>query len=153
MSDITDPRIDVHQYFIEIAEAVAKRSPCLSRQVGCILLDEHKHILSTGYNGPARGIEHCKVCSRTESGRDLYSCNAIHAEQNALLQCPDVNKIAVAYITINPCLICARLLANTSCKLVVFGTSYTQDSAIWFMDFWEDILHREVINLRGINSY
>lgn len=138
-------RLDKHEYFLGIAEAVARRSPCLNRQVGAILLDDNDRILSTGYNGPSAGVDHCKVCHRKESGRDLYACNAVHAEMNALLQCPGSYRIATAYITISPCMICARLLANTSCNLVVVGGLYTDDSWNEFMRFWERQLHRRYV--------
>lgn len=45
-------RLSSDEYFIELTKIVAKRSPCLSRQVGCILVDKNNIILSTGYNGP-----------------------------------------------------------------------------------------------------
>lgn len=135
-----------------IAQAVAKRSPCLSRQVGCILLDKHKHILSTGYNGPARGVEHCKVCKRSTPGRDLYSCPAVHAEQNALLQCPDVDKIVSAYITISPCEMCSRFLANTSCEEIIFAEKYTEESYENFEIFWCISLKRKLFYLRSVQG-
>lgn len=45
-------------YFLEIAKAVAKNSKCLSRKIGSVLVKD-KSIVSTGYNGPARGIPTC----------------------------------------------------------------------------------------------
>lgn len=119
-------RIDHDTYFLKVAQTVALRSPCLSRQVGCVLVDSQNHIMSTGYNGVPRNIEHCQYCQREgkDSGRDLYECLAVHAEQNALLQCSDVNKIKVAYITCSPCEICLRLLMNTSTECLVFSEIY-----------------------------
>jgi dCMP deaminase len=145
-------RLQEQDYFMGIAQAVARRSPCLHRQVGCVLLDKHKHILSTGYNGPASGIDHCRVCHRKEVGRDLYACNAVHAEMNALLQCPDVQGIVTAYVTINPCAICARLLANTSAKLVVYAEEYSPESVSDFVRFWSVRLQRNIKYLRGIQG-
>jgi len=45
-------------YFHNICVAVASKSPCLSRKIGAILVKDHS-IISTGYNGPPRGIPHC----------------------------------------------------------------------------------------------
>lgn len=129
-------RISHDEYFMEIAKVVAKRSACLHRQVGCVLVDKDNHILSTGYNGPPVGVTHCTACARQESGRDLYTCDAVHAEMNALLQCSDVGKIRTAYITITPCQICTRLLMNTSCNLIVYGGIYTNDSFEAFRKMW-----------------
>ncbi len=47
-------------YFHSICEAVASKSPCLSRKIGAILVRDHS-IVSTGYNGPPRGIPHCGI--------------------------------------------------------------------------------------------
>ena len=117
-------RISRDEYFMQLAETTAKRSPCLSRQVGCVLVNERYQVLSTGYNGPPSGMAHCETCARLVSGRDLYSCNAVHAEMNALLQCADVFKVHTTYVTISPCAICARILRNTSCSLVIYRQPY-----------------------------
>lgn len=143
-------RLDEQTYFINIAKTVAMRSACLSRQVGCVLVDKHKHILATGYNGPPSGVEHCRQCHRKESGRDLYDCSAVHAEMNALLQCPNVNEIVTTYVTINPCMICARLLANTACQTVVFDEVYNNQSYADFTKFWNQRLQRKIVYLRGV---
>jgi len=142
-------RISNARYMMNIAHAVAVRSACLNRQVGCVLVDKHRHVLSTGYNGVPSGIDHCAMCHRKESGRDLYACSAVHAEMNAMLQCRNTQKIVIAYITISPCMICARLLANTSCQTVVFDEFYTQETGDEFIKFWSR-LNRKVIYLRGI---
>lgn len=135
-------RASKYEYFMGIAKQVAMRSPCLSRQVGCILIDEHDHILSTGYNGPAAKTPHCTKCFRFESGRDLYKCPAVHAEMNALLQCKDPMSIKTAFVTITPCEICLRLLANTSTKVLIADQIYTEESNSYFQRYWVDILRR-----------
>lgn len=140
-------RVSKDTYFMGIAKAVSKRSPCLNRQVGCVLLDKNNHIMSTGYNGPPSGVVHCTQCRRSEPGRDLYLCEAVHAEMNALLQCRNTNEIVSAFITINPCMICARLLANTSCEYIYVGGIYTKESMAQFIDFWQMGLQRKVIDL------
>jgi len=45
-------------YFHGICESVSLKSPCLSRKIGAILVRDHS-IVSTGFNGPSRGIPHC----------------------------------------------------------------------------------------------
>lgn len=63
------------------------------------------------------------------SGHNLDACEAIHAEQNALLQCRDVYKIETCYVTVSPCLTCVKLLMNTSCRRIVFRKRYAHDNA------------------------
>ena len=149
--------------FLDIASNLAKRGTCIRKQVGCVLVDEIGQILSTGYNGVARGLPHCNEevlrpnpnlerldgswrepehwelpervdyphkCAGADhdSGQGLEICEAIHAEQNALLQCADVQKIHTVYVTVSPCRHCMKLIMNTSAKRVVFLSEYSQSS-------------------------
>jgi dCMP deaminase len=143
--------------FLDIALTLAKRGTCIRKQVGCVLVDELGQILSTGYNGVARGLSHCNEeiillpkleriglgyvatearifhphkCAGADhdSGQGLDICEAIHAEQNALLQCADVQKIHTVYVTVSPCRHCMKLIMNTSAKRVVFLSEYSQSS-------------------------
>jgi len=45
-------------YFLKLAREVSKHSKCLSRYIGAVLVKD-KAVISTGYNGPARGVKHC----------------------------------------------------------------------------------------------
>ncbi|KAI9683638.1 MAG: Deoxycytidine monophosphate (dCMP) deaminase [Trizodia sp. TS-e1964] len=84
-------RPDWDQYFMQLASLAAKRSNCMKRRVGCVLVREHR-VISTGYNGTPRGFTNCNEggCPRCnaglESGADLATCLCIHAEENALLE-------------------------------------------------------------------
>jgi dCMP deaminase len=125
-------------YFLQVATVVATQSTCLRRQVGAVLVDDHDHIMATGYNGSPSGLDNCVdlgKCPRDQcqSGENLIKCNAVHAEQNALLQCHDVNKIKCLYVTTSPCLFCVRMLLNTSCKIIIYITEYDhlESSTLW----------------------
>lgn len=69
----------------------------------------------------------------SKSGTDLDKCKAIHAEQNALLQCQDVNSILTCYTTTAPCITCVKLLLNTACRNIVFAEDYphTEPKELW----------------------
>ena len=116
-----------------VAFALANRSTCARRSVGCVLLDEHMRIIGTGYNGVARGLSHCAddPCpgALLPSGEGLDLCEAIHAEANALLHCPDTLKIHTAVITHSPCIHCVKLLMNTSCKRIIYSIEYAHGQA------------------------
>ena len=130
---------------MEMAKLTATRSTCLRRQVGCVLLNARGHVLATGYNGVAAGLPHCNelghdvtfphACSGASapSGTNLDGCQAIHAEQNALLQCRDVYSIDTCYVTASPCMTCTKLLLNTSCQRIVFLEEYPHAAA---KDLW-----------------
>lgn len=143
------PTLD--QWAMQLAQVTAKRATCLRRQVGCVLLDHQGHVLATGYNGVAAGLPHCNepamadedvaltfgkldhphACpgAHAQSGQGLDACQAIHAEQNALLQCRDVREIKTCYVTASPCVTCTKLLLNTACERIVFAEPYPHDHA------------------------
>ena len=83
------------EYFMEMAELTAKRSTCMRRNVGAVIVKD-KHAIATGYNGAPRGIRHCEErggCLRQKmgipSGQRHELCMALHAEQNAIIQIQD----------------------------------------------------------------
>lgn len=65
--------------------------------------------------------------AQAKSGTLLDQCGAIHAEQNALLQCRDVYEIHTCYVTVSPCVTCTKLLMNTSCERIVFVEEYVHN--------------------------
>ena len=80
------------EYFMEMAELTAKRSTCMRRHVGAVIVKD-RHAIATGYNGAPRGIMHCEErggCIRQQlnvpSGQRHELCMALHAEQNAIIQ-------------------------------------------------------------------
>lgn len=84
-------RISWDEYFLNIAREVSKRSTCLKRQYGAVIVDKNKTIVSTGYNGSPRGEVNCcdtGKCERLHIPHNFgeYStCHSVHAEQNAIL--------------------------------------------------------------------
>ena len=124
-------------YFLAMAKLVSTRGTCARRRVGCVLVDKYGLVLATGYNGNGRGQGHCidSPCegAKYKSGEGLEKCEAIHAEQNAILQCKNTEHIEKAYITLSPCVTCVKLLLNTSCKEIVYLEDYVNKDAerIW----------------------
>ena len=82
-------RISKDDYYLDIAIAVSKRSTCLKRHYGCVIVKDDI-IIATGYNGSPRGEENCSdrgTCKRADAMRysNYESCDSVHAEQNALI--------------------------------------------------------------------
>lgn len=71
--------------------------------------------------------------AHSPSGTNLDGCQAIHAEQNALLQCNNVYDIDTCYVTASPCITCVKLLLNTGCFRIVFSAEYphAESGKIW----------------------
>ncbi len=130
------------EYFMEMAHVVAKRSTCLRRKVGAILVKE-KHILSTGYNGAPKGMKHCTEtgCVRADqnipSGERHELCRGLHAEQNAIIQAAVFGvsiKGSVLYCTNTPCVVCVKMLINAGVTEIIYSGDYPDDLAKCMME-------------------
>jgi len=127
---------------MEMAQVVSKRSTCLRRQVGAILVKD-KHILSTGYNGAPKGLKHCSEvgCLRVKlnvpSGKRHELCRGLHAEQNAIIQAAVFGtsiKNSVLYCTNTPCVVCVKMLINAGVNEIVFAGDYPDNLAKTILD-------------------
>ena len=125
-------RLSWDEYFMEIAQLVARRSTCLRRQVGAVLVKDKK-ILATGYNGAPTGLEHCLDvgCLRERlnipSGERHELCRGLHAEQNAIIQAAYHGvsiRESTLFCTNLPCSICIKMVINAGIKTVVYLNGY-----------------------------
>ncbi|MFW6283379.1 MAG: deaminase [Minisyncoccales bacterium] len=130
------------EYFMKMASLVAERSTCLRHNVGAIIVKDKK-IIATGYNGAAKGITDCteRGCLRDElgieSGTRHEICRAIHAEQNAIIQCAYHGtslKKGIMYCTHTPCMICAKMIANSGIKEIISYHDYSDKEAKDFLE-------------------
>jgi len=119
-------------YFMGITALVAKRSTCLRRSVGAVIVKD-KRILTTGYNGAPSGIRHCLEvgCLREQlqvaSGERHELCRGIHAEQNAIIQAAFHGvsiKDSALFCTNLPCSICAKMIINAGIKKIYYQSGY-----------------------------
>ena len=141
------------EYFLEMAQLVSKRSTCLRRHVGAVLVRDKK-ILTTGYNGAPSGLAHCLDIGclrdklRIPSGQRHELCRGLHAEQNAIIQA-SLHGISVEggtlYVTDHPCIICAKMLINAGIKNIVIAKGYPDKMAMRF-------LKEAKINVRTVRS-
>ncbi|MCD6273578.1 MAG: cytidine/deoxycytidylate deaminase family protein [Deltaproteobacteria bacterium] len=145
MSEIED-RPSWEKYFMDIAFLVAKRSTCLRRSVGAVLV-KNKRILATGYNGAPSGIRHCSEtgCLRDSlnvpSGEKHELCRGIHAEQNSIIQAAFHGvsiKGATLFCTNLPCSICAKMIINAGI------------TRIYFHDGYADVMSEEMLKEAGV---
>ena len=141
-------RPDWDEYFMAIAELVSKRSTCLRRKVGAVIVKD-KRILATGYNGAPSGITHCieTGCLREKlkipSGERHELCRGLHAEQNAIIQAAYHGveiKDSVIYCTNLPCIICTKMLINAGIKKIYYKDGYPDNLS-------EDMLNEAKIEL------
>ena len=135
-----DNRPGWDEYFMEFAVLTARRSTCLRRQVGAVIVQD-KHIVATGYNGAPRGLEHCAErkggCLREQlgipSGEKHELCRALHAEQNAIIQAATLGQSiegGTIYITHQPCVICAKMIINAGIERIVVRDGYPDELSV-----------------------
>ena len=125
------------EYFMEITHLVARRSTCLRRQVGAVLVKD-KNILATGYNGAPSGVAHCldvgclREQMRIPSGERHELCRGLHAEQNAIIQAAkhgtNIDN-STLYCTTMPCIICSKMIINAGIRRIVFQEGYADQLA------------------------
>ena len=124
-------------YFMDIAALVARRSTCLRRDVGAVLVRDRR-ILATGYNGAPSGLHHCldTGCLREQlripSGERHELCRGLHAEQNAIIQAAlhGVSvKGAQLYCTNHPCVICVKMIINAGIVKITYRDGYLDQMA------------------------
>jgi dCMP deaminase len=122
---------------MEITHLVARRSTCLRRQVGAVLVKD-RNILATGYNGAPSGVAHCldAGCLRERlqvpSGERHELCRGLHAEQNAIIQAAKHGTnidSSTLYCTTMPCIICSKMMINAGIRRIVFEEGYSDQLA------------------------
>jgi len=120
---------------MDITRLVARRSTCIRRQVGAIVVKD-KRILATGYNGVPTGLAHCEDtgCIREQnnipSGQRHELCRGLHAEQNTIIQAA-FHGISISgatlYCTTLPCSICLKMLINAGITAIIYEQGYPDE--------------------------
>ena len=128
------------EYFMLQAELAKLRSNCITRQVGAVIVREHRQI-ATGYNGTPPGVKNCfeggcKRCQdrmegKIKSGASLDRCLCNHAEANAIMHCAILgiqagSKDAVLYTTFVPCLECSKMAITIGIKKIFSLNEYPE---------------------------
>lgn len=130
-------RISKTDYYLGISKVVSKRSTCVRRQYGCVIV-KNDEIISTGYNGSPRGQANCcdtGICWREANcilhGEQYEKCVAVHAEQNAIISAARAELIGSTVYLVGfdavtgeeleatPCVICSRMLANAGVEKII----------------------------------
>lgn len=139
-------RISKVDTYLNVAEVFAYRSTCIKRKYGAVIV-KNDAVVSTGYNGSPRGYENCcdiGECPRMDmhQGEGYGICRAVHAEQNALLNCsreqtvgadlylagvnPQDNSVHRA----KPCPVCARLIVQAGIQNVILRVGEGADEYV-----------------------
>lgn len=147
-------RISIDEYYLGIAKAVSKRSSCLKRQYGAVIVN-NQEIIATGYNGSPRGetnccdIGHCERLNMVHNSGLYDTCKSVHAEQNAIISASRKDMLGGTLylygeengvvIDAEPCPLCKRIIKNAGIVRVVCSKEIKYckdcDKRIWFGDY------------------
>mgnify|MGYP004454469203 CR=1 FL=1 len=109
---------------LDILKVLKTKSKCKRRQVGCVITKEG-FILGTGYNKPFIGLHKCCRRCHSNSGEDIANCNALHAEQMAIIEAGKKGCFgATMYVSTFPCEICAKMIIFAGIKKIKFIQTY-----------------------------
>lgn len=131
-------RRDKINYYLDIAETVSKRSTCLRRIYGAVIVN-HDEIIATGYVGAPRGRKNCSdlnFCIRTKlavpRGERYELCRSVHAEANAIISAPREKMLGASIYLVgfevetmnyvsnaNSCSMCKRMIINAGIDRVI----------------------------------
>lgn len=149
-------RIDKVNYYLDIAQQVAKRGTCLRRNYGAIIV-QNDEIIATGYTGAPRGTQNCcdlGVCKRQQlnipSGERYELCRSVHAEQNAIISAARKDMIGSTLYLVGidaesgevidnaeSCSMCKRFIVNAGIEQVIIRRNETdfdvQNPSLWSM--------------------
>ena len=110
---------------MRMAEELAKRSTCARNQVGTVITNaDLTQVLGIGYNGNARGLPN--RCDGTEPGK----CGCLHSEANALIKAGAMIPDKVMFVTVSPCVMCAKMTVNSNVARVYFRNAYRDPGGV-----------------------
>ena len=115
------------KYFLNIAKAVSIKSKDPKCPVGAVIVSEDNIILSTGFNGLARGVHDDDQTLLDADEKLRVIC---HAENNAIMNAARVGgrplQGATIYVTKFPCLACCNAVIQAGISRI-----YTHDDSFW----------------------
>ncbi len=118
-------RIPLEEVYMRMAEELAKRSTCARNQVGSVITTgDLTQVLGIGYNGNARGLPNS--CDSSEPGR----CGCIHSEANALIKAGAQTPGKVMFVSVAPCVMCAKMIVNSNVVQVFFRDAYRDPAGL-----------------------
>lgn len=136
-------KLNKHKYYLDHAILVAKRSKCISHQVGCVIVKDDDIIVS-GYNGTPPGYINCndKFCDGYhESHHEWSNIHEIHAEQNAICRAARKGipiQDAIIYSTLKPCMHCSKMIVMAGIKEIYYIKKYDRNDDNSIDEFLKD---------------
>lgn len=140
-------RLQYHRTYMKMAHIFASLSQAQRSKVGCLIISPNGQILSQGYNGMPSGM--CNCCEYADSSGQLKTKQEVmHAETNAILKCAQngiATKDSSCYVTLSPCVECAKVIIQAGIKNVYYDEEYRDLSGV-------DLLRECGVHVEQLNA-
>lgn len=139
----SQPRPAWDEYFLMLSFDVSLRSEDPDIKHGAIIVDEHHHIIGTGYNGPIKGSDNAQIPLNIRDEKRKWM---IHAEENAILNSTKRSNNTTIYVTGQPCNNCLQRIINFGIKKIVMADrvgSITENQET-------SLMRDKIINMSGV---
>ena len=121
--DLLRPSWD--EYFMNMADLLAKRGSCDRAQVGAVLVKNNR-IVAHGYNGGLFNGFNCSEVGHMFLNGEDHCVRTVHAEMNALIQVAltgsGSTEGCVLYVTHFPCFYCLKHLVQARVGKIIYRT-------------------------------
>ena len=141
--------------YMKMAENIATLSYAVKAKVGCIIVSPDQQIISHGWNGMPSGYDNCCEYINPENNHLTTKPEVIHSESAAILKCTQIGsstKDATLYVTLSPCIDCAKLILQAGIKRVVFKDNYKNSFGINFLK-QNNIIVQKLVNNQLFDNY
>lgn len=127
---------EFNNVYMKMTENVASLSRAKRKKVGCILVDQQDNIISYGFNGTPTGFDNsCEYIN--EYGEFVTKDEVLHAESNAITKIAKSTNSSDGckmYITLSPCIHCAKLIIQSGIKEVYYKEEYRNNEGLLFLE-------------------
>lgn len=137
------------EYFMLQAMIASFKSKDPATKVGSVFVDKHNHQITMGYNGFVAGIDEELLPWGKDKSQPLEHQKygyVVHSEANAILHAPRTLRGSKCYVTLFPCNECAKLLASSGVKEVIYLSDKHLESE-------SNTIAKKIFNLAGITYH
>ena len=135
---------DIDKAYLRMCVEWARLSTARRRKVGCLIV-KNGQIISDGYNGTPKGFDN--NCEEEVNGELVTKTIVLHAESNAISKLAKSNNSsdgATLYVTLSPCIDCAKLILQSGIKRVVYRDNYRKNEGTDFLNKFIKVEHFDI---------
>lgn len=128
-------QLQYHRIYMNLADEISSLSQAERNKVGCLIVKDNS-IVSFGFNGMPSGFENtCEVLDK-KTNKLITKTEVLHAESNALAKLAKTTFSSLdadLYVTLSPCIECAKLIKQSGIKRVFYKEVYRNIDGLDFL--------------------